>query len=197
MSKHRLELFSDGVFAIVLTLLVLELKVPAAHGVAGVREIGPALAVHAAAFFMVGAFWYMHHGGFARVIEVTTRTLLWNLVALFWVTLLPFAALNAAERPLEPLGPSLLAGCCGLTLLTFVIVRLSAHSAIDDNPHMRAWKRSRMLMGSGIGIAAVICGGLAWVSPWIGYAGALVAVALAVGLPSPADAEKAFEAKGE
>ena len=196
MNKNRLELFSDGVFAIVLTLLVLDLRVPAAHGWAGVREIAPALAVHAAAFFMVGAFWQMHHGGFARVIEITSRTLLLNLLALFFVTLLPFGALNAAERPLEPLGPSLLAACCGFTLLSFIAVRLSAHSAIDDNLRMRAWKRRRIIAGAAIGLAAVVCGALAWINPWIGYAGAIGTVGLAVLLPSPSDAEKAFVEAG-
>lgn len=56
MTKQRLELFSDGVFAIVLTLLVLDLKVPSAPGLAGLREIVPALLVHAASFFIVGVF---------------------------------------------------------------------------------------------------------------------------------------------
>jgi len=54
MNKARVELFSDGVFAIVLTLLVLTLKVPSSHGVAALRDIAPPLAVHAAAFFLVG-----------------------------------------------------------------------------------------------------------------------------------------------
>ena len=62
MTKHRLELFSDGVFAIVLTLLALGLKVPTAHGLAGLKEIAPALLVHAASFFIVGVFWLIHHG---------------------------------------------------------------------------------------------------------------------------------------
>ena len=95
MNKNRLELFSDGVFAIVLTLLVLNLKVPASHGLAALRDIAPALVVHAATFFLVGVMWVGHHGALARVDKISQRALLFNLLILFWVTLLPFAA----EKP--------------------------------------------------------------------------------------------------
>ena len=60
MDKHRLELFSDGVFAIILTLLVLDLKVPHAEGLAGLREATPALLMHALTFFIVGMGWVLH-----------------------------------------------------------------------------------------------------------------------------------------
>jgi len=69
--------------------------------------------VHAATFLLVGVFWMLHHGALARVVEVNTRTLTLNLLTLFWITLLPYGAKNAAERPLEPLGASLISACCG------------------------------------------------------------------------------------
>src|SRR5258708_38683085 len=106
-------------------------RAPGARGLAGLWQIAPALLVHAATFFMVGAMWNLHHGGLARVTEISSRTLLFNLVALFWVTLLPFGARNAAERPLDPLGPSLLAASCGFYFVSILATRLSAHSAID------------------------------------------------------------------
>ena len=193
MTKHRLELFSDGVFAIVLTLLVLDLHVPAAHGLAGLWQTVPALLVHAATFLTVGAFWHMHHGALARVTEVTSRTLLLNLVALFWITLLPFGARNAAGRPLDPLGASLIAASCGFYFVSILIMRLSAHSTIDDNPQMRTWKRGRLILGSAISMANIVCAALAWVSPWFGYASALATVALVLLLRSPPEAEQAFE----
>ena len=190
MTKNRVELFSDGVFAIVLTLLVLDLRVPASHGVTGLVEIAPALLVHAATFFMVGVLWHIHHGGFARVLEITTRTLLLNLLALFWVTLLPFAAKNAAERPFEPLGSSLMAAICGSFLLTMIAVRLSAHSTIDDNPIMRRWRKGRLALGVSVGLANLGCAGLAWAAPWIGYVCVLATILLLLLLPSPGDAER-------
>ena len=86
MTKHRLELFSDGVFAIVLTLLVLDLKLPTAHGSAELSQIAPELLVHAMTFFALGVLWMVHHGALARVLEIGAKTLLLNLFALFWVT---------------------------------------------------------------------------------------------------------------
>src|SRR5665213_3660352 len=144
MTKHRLELFSDGVFAIVLTLLVLDLKVPSARGLAGLAQVAPALLVHAATFFIVGGLWMTHHGALVRIEKIHSRALLLNLAALFWATLLPFAARNAATHPLDPLGPSMMAFSCGAYLLFFALMRLSLHSAIDDNLRMRSWRRARV-----------------------------------------------------
>lgn len=64
-----------------------------------------------ATFFLLGVMWVGHHGALARVDKITHRSLLFNLLILFWVTLLPFAAENAADRLPEPLGPGLLAFC--------------------------------------------------------------------------------------
>jgi len=71
MNKQRLELFSDGVFAIILTLLVLDLHTPAGHGLEVLAEVWPALLVHAASFLLVGMLWIIHHGSLERVTEMT------------------------------------------------------------------------------------------------------------------------------
>ena len=189
MTKHRLELFSDGVFAIVLTLLVLDLRLPTTHGLAELSEIAPALLVHAVTFFAVGVLWMVHHGALARVLDIKTSTLLLNLFALFWITLLPFAAKNAAERPQEPLGASLMAASCGAYLASIIAMRLSAHSTIDDNPRMRRWRTGRLLLGSGIVLADFACVAVSWIWPWSGYAAALATIVLLLVLPSPAEAE--------
>ena len=192
MNKARVELFSDGVFAIVLTLLVLNLKVPASHGLAALRDIAPSLAVHAAAFFLVGVLLLVHHGSLARVDRIGQRALVFNLLALFWVTLLPFAAENAGDRPLEPLGPSLLAFSCGAYLLALLWFRFSVHSTIDDRPEMQRWRRRRQAIAFGIVAGNFLCAVLAWRSPWFGYAGALASVLLFLLLRSPPEAEEDF-----
>ena len=190
MTKNRVELFSDGVFAIVLTLLVLNLKVPSSHGLEALWDISPALAVHAAAFGLVGLMWIIHHGSLARVDRITQRALLFNLLALFWVTLLPFASENAADRPVEPLGPSLLAFCCGAYILSFMGLRLSVHSVIDDLEDMRRWRRTRTRIAFGLAAFNLFCAVLAWLSPWIGYAGVAVTVIMFLILRSPPEAEQ-------
>ena len=194
MDKHRVELFSDGVFAIVLTLLVLNLKVPVSHGLAALRDVGPALVVHAATFFLVGVMWVGHHGALARVDKISQRALLFNLLVLFWVTLLPFGAENAAERPLEPLGPSLLAFCCGAFFLSYIGFRFSVHSTIDDVPEMRNWKRIRFTIAVAMVVGNFLCAGLAWMAPWVGYAGALSTILVFLILRSPPEAEQDYVA---
>jgi len=192
MNKNRVELFSDGVFAIVLTLLVLNLKVPDSHGLAALHDVTPALIVHAATFFLVGVMWVGHHGALARVDKITHRALLFNLLILFWVTLLPFAAENAADRPLEPLGPSLLAFCCGAFFLSYLGFRFSVHSTIDDVPEMRRWKQVRVTIAVAMVAGNFACAALAWLSPWIGYGGALATVLVFLLLRSPPESEEKF-----
>ncbi len=193
MTKHRLELFSDGVFAIILTLLVLDLRVPPAHGLAGLGQIAPGLLVHAATFFIVGILWMTHHGALANVDKMNSRALFLNLVALFWATLLPFAARNAAERPLEPLGASLMAASCGAYFLSFVAMRLSLHSTVDDNVAMTVWRRRRMAIAASL-ILIDFCGAfLAWLTPWAGYAAAVITVSVLLLLPSPPEVAERFE----
>jgi uncharacterized membrane protein len=192
MTKHRLELFSDGVFAIVLTILVLDLKVPTAHGLTGLAQTAPALLVHAATFAVVGVLWNLHHGALARVMEVSSRSLMLNLLALFWVTLMPFGAKNAAERPLDPLGAAIMATSCGCYLASASAMRLTVHSTIDDNPAMSRWKRGRILLAACLVVANLACAALSWASPWIGYACVLVTVTVFVVLPAPPEVEQKF-----
>ena len=192
MNKNRLELFSDGVFAIVLTLLVLNLKVPGSHGLAALHDIMPALIVHAGTFILVGAMWVGHHVSLARVDKITQRALLFNLLMLFWVTLVPFGAENAADRPLEPLGPSLLAFCCGALFLSHLGFRFSVHSAIDDIPGMRRWKQVRIAIAVAMVAGNFACAVLAWFSPWIGYGGVVATVLVFLLLRSPPESEQKF-----
>lgn len=192
MTKNRVELFSDGVFAIVLTLLVLNLKVPASHGLTALRDITPALIVHAATFFLVGVMWVGHHGALARVDKITQQALLFNLLVLFWVTLLPFATENAADRPFEPLGPSLLAFGCGAFFLSYIGFRFSVHSTIDDVPEMRRWKRVRLTVAIAMVAGNFACAAVAWLSPWFGYAGAVATVLVFLILRSPPESEEQY-----
>jgi uncharacterized membrane protein len=197
MNKNRVELFSDGVFAIVLTLLVLNLKVPASRGLAALHDVTPALIVHAATFFLVGVMWVGHHGALARVDKITHRALLFNLLILFWVTLLPFAAENAADRPLEPLGPSLLSFCCSAFFLSYLGFRFSVHSTIDDVAEMHRWRQVRVSIAVALVIGNFACAVLAWVSPWIGYGGALATVLVFLLLRSPPESEEKFMREAE
>jgi uncharacterized membrane protein len=98
VSKHRVDALSDGVFAIVMTLLVLELKIPDLPRAAGVAEIGKALVHEGPVFFsfvitfmFASLFWYLHHVLLNFVREFKPRLVVLNLAFLMFVALLPFS----------------------------------------------------------------------------------------------------------
>jgi len=90
MEKNRLEAFSDGVLAIIITIMVLELKVP--HGVelAALKPVLPVLLSYVLSFIYVGIYWNNHHHLFQSTQRVSGRILWANLHLLFWLSLFPF-----------------------------------------------------------------------------------------------------------
>jgi uncharacterized membrane protein len=90
MSKGRLEAFSDGVIAIVITIMVLELKAPHEISLAALRPLFPALLSYVLSFVLVGIYWNNHHHMLQAVKKVDGRVLWANLHLLFWLSLTPF-----------------------------------------------------------------------------------------------------------
>src|SRR5919197_1085989 len=101
MSKARLEAFSDGVFAIAITLLVLEIKVPPADSgrslARGLLELWPSYAGFPVSFITVGIIWVNHHAVFATVQRVDRMLLFKNLLLLLTVSFIPFPTAVMAE----------------------------------------------------------------------------------------------------
>ena len=102
MSKGRLEAFSDGVIAIIITIMVLDLKVPEAFDVAGLRSLLPSFLSYLLSFVFVGIYWNNHHHLFQAVRHVNGRILWANLHLLFWLSLLPFASRMMNESGFVP-----------------------------------------------------------------------------------------------
>jgi uncharacterized membrane protein len=99
LSKHRIEGLTDGIFAIVMTLLVLELKVPELERHATNQEIigklsglGPVLFSFFLTFALAGLFWFLHHSSMQFIRHMTRPLILLNLIFLLFVSLLPFSA---------------------------------------------------------------------------------------------------------
>lgn len=90
MSKGRLEAFSDGVIAIIITIMVLELKVPHDSGWAALQPLIPTFLSYILSFVYVGIYWNNHHHLFQIVQHINGRVLWANLHLLFWLSLLPF-----------------------------------------------------------------------------------------------------------
>jgi uncharacterized membrane protein len=91
MEKNRLEAFSDGVLAIIITIMVLELKAPEhAEGLADLKELLPVFLSYVLSFLYVGIYWNNHHHMFQATKHVTGGILWANLHSLFWLSLFPF-----------------------------------------------------------------------------------------------------------
>jgi uncharacterized membrane protein len=90
LATTRLETITDGVLAIVITIIVLELHIPETSGLAGLWESLPLLAAYAFTFLHVGIYWNNHHNLIHSVDRIDGRVLWANLTLLFWLTLFPF-----------------------------------------------------------------------------------------------------------
>src|SRR5512147_2933809 len=90
MSKGRLEAFSDGVLAIIITIMVLELKVPRGTELAVLRPLLPIFGSYVLSFLYVGIYWNNHHHLLHSVRQVSGGILWANLHLLFWLSLFPF-----------------------------------------------------------------------------------------------------------
>jgi uncharacterized membrane protein len=91
MGKGRLEAFSDGVIAIIITIMVLEMKVPHGDRLQDLGPIVPVFFTYVLSFVYVGIYWNNHHHLLHTCTRVTGRMLRFNLHLLFWLSLLPFA----------------------------------------------------------------------------------------------------------
>jgi uncharacterized membrane protein len=99
VGKTRLEAFSDGVLAVAITLLVLDLHVDAAGGSLGaqLRHEWPAFVAYVLSFFIIGVIWVNHHALFALAARIDRPLLFYNLLLLMWVTTIPFTTSTLAS----------------------------------------------------------------------------------------------------
>ncbi len=101
MTKGRLEAFSDGVMAVIITIMVLELKVPHGGDLAALRPLVPAFLTYVLSFVFLGIYWSNHHHLLHATERVTGGVLWANLHLLFWLSLAPFATAWLGENHRE------------------------------------------------------------------------------------------------
>ncbi len=177
MSKGRLEAFSDGVFAIIITILVLELHAPEAGTLAALRPLLPVFLGYVLSFIYVGIYWNNHHHLFQVVQKVNGPTLWANLHLLFWLSLFPFITGWAGEHHTEPgpvavYGVVLLMAALAYFLLTQVLTRSQSENAALA---AALGKDVKGKLSLGIYLAAIP---LAFVRPWLALALYAVVAAL-------------------
>jgi uncharacterized membrane protein len=168
MSKQRLEAFSDGVFAILITIMVLELKAPHEATLDALRPLVPTLLAYALSFVYLGIYWNNHHHMFHAVHRVSGGVLWANLHLLFWLSLVPFTTSwvgeNAASLPTALYGVVFFLAGVAFWILQALLV---AHEGPDSTlaralGHDRKTKLSMLLYAAGIGVSLV--------RPWLGDA---------------------------
>ena len=190
MTKTRLEAFSVGVIAIIITIMVLELRPPHEGGFDALKPLVPKFAAYVLSYIYLGIYWNNHHH-LMHAVERVDGAIMWaNLYLLFWLSVVPFATAwvgesagaggdHAAIAPAVLYGFSLLMAAIGYTILVRCIIAEQLRHSSGKHSKLRE------LIGSDtkglISLAIYIAGSaLAYVAPWISYT--LFAVVAAIWL---------------
>ncbi|MBS0211994.1 MAG: DUF1211 domain-containing protein [Proteobacteria bacterium] len=177
MDKGRLEAFSDGVIAVILTIMVLEMHAPHAPNWQALLDVWPTFLCYVLSFIYIGIYWNNHH----HMLHATKRidgSVLWaNLHLLFWLSLVPFTTAWMGENHFAALPTALYGGVLLMAAIAYWILQqrilcVRGQDAVLAKAIGSDWKGKLSPLAYGLAIAAVA------VSPWITYAiYALVALA--------------------
>ena len=145
MGKSRLEAFSDGVIAVIITIMVLEMKVPNDVSVDALTPVIPVFFSYVLSFVYVGIYWNNHHHMLHTVSKVTGPILWANLHLLFWLSLIPFATGWMGENHFAPLpaalyGAVLLMAAIAYWVLQQLIIAMQGSSSVLKRAVGSDWK---------------------------------------------------------
>src|SRR5437879_9459114 len=151
MKTSRLEAFSDGVLAIIITIMVLELKVPHAVELAALKPLLPIFLSYVLSFIYLGIYWNNHHHLFQATEQVTGGILWANLHLLFWLSLFPFTTGWMGENGLAAIptavyGFVLLMAAVAYVVLERSIIASEGRDSFLPQADGRAWKGSPALV---------------------------------------------------
>ena len=169
MNKNRLEAFSDGVIAIIITIMVLEFKVPRGERFADLLPLWPVFLSYVLSFANVGIYWNNHHHLLQATRKVNGAVLWANLHLLFWLTLIPFTTHWMGQNHLAPVPVALYGGVLLMAAIAYYIL---AHALIrlhgDASPiAMAIGKDGKGILSVVIYLAAIP---LSFVNIWIALA---------------------------
>ncbi len=145
MGKNRLEAFSDGVLAIIITIMVLELKVPHGDRLSDIVPLLPTLLSYVLSFVYIGIYWNNHHHLLHTVHQVNGKILWANHHLLFWLSLLPFVTGWMGENhfgalPTAVYGVVLLMAAVAYVVLQTMIVRQEGPNSLIQQAMGHDWK---------------------------------------------------------
>jgi uncharacterized membrane protein len=166
VGKGRLEAFSDGVLAIIITIMVLEMKVPHGEDLAALAPIAPVFLSYVLSFVYIGIYWNNHHHMLHTVKTVSGGVLWSNLHLLFWLSLFPFATgfmgeNHFAATPSALYGIVLLGAAVAYFILQQTIIRSQGKDSVLRAAVGRDWKGKVSPVVYVIGIAST------FVVPWV------------------------------
>jgi uncharacterized membrane protein len=191
MPTSRLEAFSDGVMAIIITIMVLELKAPAEGASGALQQVWPRLLHYLLSFVYVGIYWNNHHHMFHAAGKVSGVVLWANLHLLFWLSLFPFVTDWMGKTKLGPIptaayGTVLLLAAIAYQVLQWTIVRTEGKDALLAQAVGSDSKGKVSILLYAIAI------GMSFVLPWVSVA-LYIAVALIWLVPDRRIEEKVEE----
>ena len=162
----RLEAFSDGVLAVIITIMVLELKTPHGDDAAALLPVLPTLAAYVLSFVFIGIYWNNHHHMLRAAKGIDGRAMWFNLHLLFWLSLVPFVTAWVGENTRAPF-PTAMYGCVLLcAAIAYTLLQFSLIAANRDDTAF-----AQALATDAKGKISVLCYvlaiGLAFVSTWI------------------------------
>jgi uncharacterized membrane protein len=166
MQKNRLEAFSDGVLAIIITIMVLDLRVPHDVEFAALKPLLPVFLSYVLSFVIVGIYWNNHHHLFHSTKHVTGKILWANMHLLFWLSLFPFTTAwmgenHLASTPTAVYGLVLLMASIAFYVLQRAIIAQQGRDSLLASAIGRDWKGKLSL------VLYMTSLPLAFVSPWI------------------------------
>jgi uncharacterized membrane protein len=152
MGKSRLEAFSDGVLAIIITIMVLEMKVPHGETWVALSPLAPVFLSYVLSFVYLGIYWNNHHH-MLHALHTVSGPILWgNLHLLFWLSLFPFATGWMGENHFAPLptalyGTVLLMASLAYLLLQHLIIAAGGEHSVLKRAVGRDWKGKLSMLG--------------------------------------------------
>lgn len=176
MTTSRMEAFSDGVIAIIITIMVLELRPPHDTSIKSLLPLVPVLLSYVMSFIYIGIYWNNHHHLIHAAQHVNGSVLWANLHLLFWLSLIPFATAWMGENhftqwPVVLYGVLLLCAALSYTILVRVLLKLDGPNSLLAKALGSDFKGNISII---IYIVSIL---LAFVRPWLGCAGyVLVAI---------------------
>jgi len=177
MGKGRLEAFSDGVIAVIITIMVLELKVPAGASLAVLTPVLPLFVVYVLSFINLGIYWNNHHH-MLHACERVTGPILWaNLHLLFWLSLIPFTTAWMGENEFAAVPAALYGGVLVASAVAYIVLQQTIIASQGAGSLLR-----RAVGEDRKGKLSIVCYALAipaalWWSKWVAL-GLYVLVAL-------------------